>query len=115
VAAHEDVEVAQDDVVAVLECDGFVADTGAFRARELVGFAATEAFSIDQSWTVDRDVFEAFAVDETVRPMIVTEVLETLPWLCRSGGVIAAGGGALLRNRRRKDRRSSVQLQRYMA
>jgi hypothetical protein len=104
VAAFEDGEVAQDDVAAVLEGDGFVADAGLLgyeadscRGRRVVGAAAeAEAFAVDEAGAGDAEVVEVFAPEEGVVPVVVAVVLVGVPGGvglgCVVGAAVVAGG-----------------------
>ena len=97
VAAFKDGEVAEQDVAAVFEGDGLVADAGLGR----IGFAgvfdpvpaAGEAFAPDEAGAGDGDVVEAFAPEQGVVPVVMAVVLIGLPGALRFGEVVGAGGG----------------------
>src|ERR1019366_6916598 len=80
VAALEQAEVAQEDVVAVLEGDGLVADAGLVgdevevAAAGAVG-AVGEAFAEDEPGATDGEVVLVFRVEERVVPVVVAVVL----------------------------------------
>ena len=82
VSPFEDGKVAEDDVAAVLEGDGFVADTGLLggvagvvAARGAVG-SETEAFAVDEAGAGNGEIVDVFAPEEGVVPVIVAVVLE---------------------------------------
>ena len=83
VAALEDGEVAEEDVAAVLEGDGLVADAGLLgdEGKSVAFWAAAvgEAFAPDEAGAGDGEVVEVFAPDEGVVPVVVAVVLVGLP------------------------------------
>jgi len=90
VAAMQDGEIAQGDVVAIFQADGFIADAGGERR---VAGAAAETFAPDQSVAQDGKIVDVFAPDEAVVPVAVAEVLISIPGI-GLGGIVAAGAGS---------------------
>src|SRR6202044_3566635 len=95
VATLEEAEVAQDDVVAVLEGDGLIAYAGLV-GDEVVVVAAMavgavrEAFTEDETGAGDGEVVLVFCVEERVTPMVVSVVLVGSPWIVGLGRVVDA-------------------------
>ena len=97
-SALEDGEVAKDDVAAVLERDGLVADAGSGGVgQRLLVVAAAETFAPDEAGAEDAEVVDVLAPDEAVVPVIVAVVLIGLPRALRLGSVVAAAGEAFVR------------------
>ena len=119
VTAFEDGEVAEDDIAAVLECDGFVAYTGLLSLKHRVVAARradnhcafygasrrvggrssgrtsrtrskAEAFAEDEAGAGDGDVVDALTPDERVVPVIVAVVLIGIPCGVQFGCVVGA-------------------------
>ena len=88
--AHENRDFSNRDITAILEGDGFVANSWAFNAWQFIGLAAAEPFSPNQSRSGDGNVFKSFAEDKAVGPVVVSEILISFPRLRRSGRVVAA-------------------------
>ena len=74
--------VANRDVAAILQADGFVA-----HARAGFASAARQPLAPDQAGTQDRYIVQPFAPNQSVVPMAVAEVLILVPGV-RLGRVI---------------------------
>ena len=106
VASLQNGEVAQQDVTAVLESDGFVADAGLFSLEAgvvavVAAISIRESFAVNQSGADDGEVTQVLAYDQRIVPMIVAIILLFLPWLRWPSGVVnptvVAGGFTGLR------------------
>ena len=91
----QDGEVAQQNVAAVLQRDGFVADAGllGFETRIVTACSALtegQTLTVDQSGTDDRYVAKVLSVEEGIWPVVVTVVLIFFPRLLCAGWVIDA-------------------------
>ena len=72
----EDGEIPQQNVAAVLEGNGFVANPRLFRIA-----ASGQSLAPDQPPAQDGYIFYSLAPDQAIVPMIVPEVLVRLPGL----------------------------------
>ncbi len=98
----EDGNVADQDIAAVLQSDGFVADAGLFGDKGgTIGLllrvaAVREASTVDQARAGDGEVVEAFAPQQRVAPVVMAVVLVGIPCGVRLGCVVGpalvAGG-----------------------
>ena len=100
---------------AVLQSDGLIADAGALRARQAVGIAAAQSLAPNEAGAADGDILKTFAIDQTVGPVIMPEVLISLPGLRRPGRVVAACCGSGIRHFCCKDGRAVLKIQADMA
>src|SRR6266566_2871704 len=69
-------EVAQDDIVTVLEADAFVADTSRQRS---VFRSTTQTTAPDESGAKNRNIVNAFSPNQAVVPMAMPEILIVVP------------------------------------
>src|SRR5438270_557412 len=98
--------------MAVLERDGFISRTWSFRCFA----AAWQSLTPDKTRPKDRNILEAFPPDEAVVPMVVAEVLISIPCSLWLGGVIAgAGRDTAFRHRSGKDGRALFQINCHIA
>ena len=82
----QDRDIAESDVAAVFQRDGFIADAG---GQGEIAVATAEALAPDQSLAFDGNVLQVFAPDQAVVPVAVAEVLIVVPGV-GFGRVIAA-------------------------
>jgi hypothetical protein len=70
VAALQDREIAQQDVVAVFERDGLIPYPRSFCAR-LLRASTAQAFAPDQTRPKDGDIVDPLAPNQTIVPVVV--------------------------------------------
>ena len=94
--ALQDGEVAKDDVSAVLERDGFIADTRLLRrvdriiaARHAIR-AEAKTLPVDKTCARDREIMEVLAPEQRVTPVIVSVVLIGVPCAVGLGRVVGS-------------------------
>src|SRR5208283_5044156 len=91
VSALENAEVAKNDVAAILETDGLVANVRVFGAQSRPG-AFRKSLAIEEAGTENADVLETLAPDQAVVKVAVAVVLIFVE-LHRFGVVVAPGSG----------------------
>src|SRR5581483_6902884 len=90
VAPVQNREIAQENVPAILEGDGFIADASLFGLGTW-SVALAQAPAPDQSRAEDRYIFEILSPNQAVVPMIVAVILIALPPVIRLSRIISAG------------------------
>lgn len=116
-SALENLKIAEGDVAAILQRDGFVAyalNAAIARIVAVRAVAAHEAASPDAPWAVNGNVVQVHTPDEAIVPVIVPEVLISLPQL-RGLGIVVAAGLALGRRIRGNDHRAPIEKKGYVA
>src|ERR1700719_3299015 len=89
-AAMQDGEVAQQNILAILERDRLVRDARVFSDRTPV-FPSAQALAPNEPRPIDGNILQVLAPDQAIVPMAMTVILVLVPRLIRLRGIVGVG------------------------